>query len=309
MHSESVTIAIAQSTAAFFDVPRSMEKIAVLSGEAKRQGCSLILFPESYLPGYPRGMTFGANIGSRSKSGRQLWQSYWEQSISIESDEVRDLGIIAKENRLYLVIGVTERDLLNRSLYCSMFIFDPDGTLIGKHRKIKPTGTERVIWAEGNGDSLVTYNTPLGRIGGLICWENYMPLARMALYTAGVDIYLAPTADSRRSWLATMQHIACEGRCYVLSCNQFFQLKDYPESVKDHLDGKQPDIISAGGSLAVDPMGNIIAGPIWNREELLTVELDIGKLIQSKFDFDPIGHYTRNDLFSYHLKASQNNSS
>ena len=170
----------------------------------------LALFPESYLPGYPRGMSFGAVVGSRSDLGREMWQQYWKNSVQCEDSTFKRISQLAEENKMFLIVGVTERDLTHSSLYCSLLFFAPDGSLIGKHRKIKPTGTERLIWAEGDGQSVTTYQTSIGRLGGLICWENMMPTARMALYQSGVDLYLAPTADARPSWTASMQHIACE---------------------------------------------------------------------------------------------------
>jgi nitrilase len=176
--------------------------------------------------------------------------------------------------------------------------FGPDGRLLGKHRKLKPTGSERIIWGEGDGSTLTVIDTDLGRIGGLICWENYMPLARMAMYSKGVELYLAPTADARDTWQATLQHIACEGRCFVLGCNQFVTKAMYPidlEGVEDL--ASWPEVICRGGSAIVSPLGKVMAGPLFDREDTLFAELDLAEIARAKMDFDVVGHYARPDVF------------
>jgi nitrilase len=183
-----------------------------------------------------------------------------------------------------------------------MFYFSPDGRLIGKHRKLKPTGTERLIWGEGDGSTLPVFSTEFGKIGGLICWENYMPLARMAMYGQGVEIYLAPTADSRDTWQATMRHIACEGRCFVLGCNQFVTKEMYPsdlETVEELSD--QPDVMCRGGSVIIAPSGEVIAGPLWDKEGILYADLDLSEITKAKIDFDVVGHYSRPDVFQLNV--------
>ncbi len=218
-----VKVAVVQAAPVLFDKGGSVDRACGLVREAGGRGGRIILLPEAFIPAYPRGFSFGMAVGSRSAEGRLLWQRYWENAIEEKSPETRALGQAAREAGAYVAIGVTERDgeFSRGSLYCSLFYFGPDGSFLGKHRKLKPTGSERLIWAEGDGSTLPVFATPCGRIGGLICWENYMPLARMAIYGQGVEIYLAPTADSRDTWQATVQHIACEGRCFVLGCNQF----------------------------------------------------------------------------------------
>ena len=205
-----------------------------------------------------------------------------------------------KKAGLFVALGVTEREGTGGSLYCSLLYFNRDGEIIGKHRKIKPTGLERYIWAESDGTTPVSFDLPIGKLGGLICWGNYMPLARMAMFDKGVEIYLAPTADARPSWQATMQHIALEGRCFVLSANQFVKKKDYPEQYQSSL-MDEPEIMCAGGSVNYSPLGEIPAGPIWNQEGLLVAELDFIELAKSKLDFDVTGHYSRNDIFNLHV--------
>jgi len=201
-----------------------------------------------------------------------------------------------------LVIGATEKQKTNGSLYCSMFYVSPVKGLLGVHRKIKPTGTERIIWAEDSGESLVTFNTEIGKLGGLICWENYMPLARMAMYQKGVEIYIAPTADSREEWIATMKHIALEGRCFVLGCNQYYTKSMYPDAYQ-HFLTDEPENICPGGSVIVSPLGKIIEGPLYGTSGAVVAEIDLEEINLSKLDFDVIGHYARPDIFKFNVKG------
>ena len=226
----SYRVGVAQAASVLFDRDRSTEKAAGLIREAGGRGVRLVLLPEAFIPGYPRGLSFGMAVGSRSKQGRALWQIYWENAVDIPGPATEALGAAAREAGAFAAVGVIERDLEHSpgTLYCTLLYFGPDGRLLGKHRKLKPTGSERLIWGEGDGSTLTVLPTELGRIGGLICWENYMPLARMALYGKGVEIYLAPTADARDTWQATLRHIACEGRCFVLAANQFVTRDMYP---------------------------------------------------------------------------------
>ena len=305
MGNRKVIVSVVQATPHFFNNDKSLTKMRSLLSQCANEGSKLVLFPESFLPGYPRGMTFGATVGSRSEAGRELWKKYWENSLTVGDEYYMQLSSLAKEFDLFLIVGITERATTSRSLYCSLLYFDRTGNLIGKHRKIKPTGTERVIWAEGSGESLITYSTTCGRLGGLICWENLMPEARLALYRSGLDIYLAPTADARNSWSASMQHISCEGRCFVLSANQYFSKSDYTAEWRPYLDADLSEDICRGGSLIVSPYGEILAGPLFDAEGILTVEIDLDEIIRSRMDFDPIGHYTRPDLFEFNLKKGK----
>ena len=198
-----VKVGLVQDSPVFFDKEKTLDKMESLIEKYAKQGCRLLVFPESFVPGYPRGFLFGAKVGSRTPEGKALYATYYKNSMSIESKDMDRLLSLAKKHNCYLVVGITEKQEQNNSLYCSMVYISPTDGLLGVHRKIKPTGTERVIWAEAAGESLVTFNTKIGKLGGLICWENYMPLARMAMYQKGVEIYIAPTADSRKEWTAT----------------------------------------------------------------------------------------------------------
>ena len=186
------------------------------------------------------------------------------------------------------------------TLYCTLLYFGPDGTLLGTHRKLKPTAAERLIWGEGDGSTMPVIDAPFGRVGGLICWENYMPLARMAMYGKGVELYLAPTADARDRWQSTLQHIALEGRCFVLGCNQHVTKAHYPHDleIEDELDS-WPDPMCRGGSVIYSPAGDCLAGPLYDQEGILTAELDLGDIGRGKFDFDVVGHYARPDVFRF----------
>ena len=292
--------AVVQAAPVLFNKALSIEKACALIKEAGAHGAELVLLPEAFIPAYPRGFSFGMVVGNRSDEGRSLWKRYWENTIEVPGPEVEALGKAAKNEGVFLAIGVIERDsdYSGGTLYCSLLYFGPDGNLLGKHRKLKPTGAERLIWGEGDGSTLPVYSTDMGRIGGLICWENYMPLARMAMYAKGVEIYLAPTADQRDTWQATMRHIACEGRCFVLGCNQFVQKDMYPRDIEtgDEL-SNQPDIMCRGGSVIVSPFGEVIAGPAYDEETILYADLDLAEVAKAKVDFDVVGHYARPDVF------------
>ena len=290
------TVAVVQATPALFDRNSTIKRIQKWVKKAAAKNAKLVLFPEAFIPAYPRGMAFGAVVGRRSSQGRKQWQHYFEQSLMIPGQMCDSLGEIAARYQIYLVIGVIEREPRGGTLYCSLLYFGPDGKLLGKHRKLKPTGSERLIWGEGDGTDLDVLDTSIGRMGGLICWENYMPRARMALYQQGVQLYLAPTADARDSWTASMIHIACEGRCFVLSCNQFVQKSDYPKSYQKELKD-WPEIMSRGGSMIVSPLGEVLAGPLYDREGILFANIDIKETIRGKMDFDVVGHYDRPEVF------------
>ncbi len=295
-----VKVAVVQESPVFFDKEKTLQKLEKIVREQTQKGCGLIVFPESFVPGYPRGFDFGAKIGSRSDEGRQLYADYAANSIDLESEDLSRLEKLAAAQNTYLVIGVTEKQHTNGSLYCSMLYISPKEGLLGVHRKIKPTGTERLIWAEADGESLVTVDTKIGKLGGLICWENYMPMARMSMYQKGVEIYIAPTADSREEWTATMKHIALEGRCFVLGCNQYYTKSMYPEKYADAVKN-EPEHMCAGGSIIVSPLGKVIAGPLFNEAGVLIAELDLEDVSKSKLDFDVIGHYARNDIFELNV--------
>ncbi len=294
---KKLRVAVIQDSPVIMDKENTLVKVEKLAGRASREGAELMLFPEAFIPCYPRGLSFGAVVGSRTPEGRKDWARYYENSISTCGPEVDTLKKIAEKNKAYLAIGVIEKEA--GSLYCSLFYFSPDGALLARHRKLKPTASERLIWAEGDGSTLSYINTPYGVVSGLICWENYMPLARAAIYRHNPSIYLTPTADQRPGWQSTIQHIALESRSFVLSSNQFVKKSFYPTDLACYPDlADQPEIMSRGGSAIIDPLGNYLAGPVWDKEDILVADLDLTAVIEARFDFDVCGHYARPDVFT-----------
>jgi nitrilase len=238
-------------------------------------------------------MTFGATIGSRSPEGRAWFRRYWDSSIDVPGPSVERLGAIARDHDVHLVIGVIERD--GGTLCCTALFLGPDGALLGKHRKLMPTAAERLVWGFGDGSTLPVVDTAAGRLGAVICWENYMPLLRMAMYSEGVQIWCAPTADARDTWTATMRHIACEGRCFVLSANQFATRGDYPA---DYRVGDGGAVLCRGGSVIVSPLGDVLAEPAFGDATTLRAEFDLDEITEAKYDLDVVGHYARPDVFT-----------
>jgi nitrilase len=304
--SETVKVAVVQASPLFFDLEGSIDKVVRMTKEAASEGAKLVLFPEAYIGGYPWGLAFGTAVGGRSPAGRRTWERYWASAIDVPGPETQRLGEAAKEAGAYLAVGVIERDssYSRGTLFCTLLYFGPDGTLLGKHRKLKPTAAERLIWGEGDGSTMPVIPTPFGRFGGLICWENYMPLARMTMYGKGLDIYLAPTADARDRWQSTLQHISLEGRVFVLGCNQYVTREMYPEDleIKEELEA-WPEKLCRGGSAIYSPQADLLAGPLWDQEGILYADLDMGEVPRGKFDFDVTGHYARPDVF--HLWVNQ----
>lgn len=291
-----------QATPALFNKSKTMDIVLNWIKKASTEDVKLLVFPESFIPAYPAGLGFGTVVGSRTEAGREQFREYWENSVEVGAEKTQQIAKWAKEYEIYITIGVTERDSVSKTLYCTLLYFSPKGNLMGNHRKLKPTAAERLVWGEGDGSTLATFDTKIGKLGGLICWENYMPLARMAMYQKGIEIYVAPTADSRDSWNSSLIHIACEGRCFVIGSNQFIRKSDYPEHLQKELAEDRPEILSRGGSVIISPLGKVLAGPLYNEEGLLTAEINHDEIIRAKMDFDVIGHYARNDIFGYDVK-------
>ncbi|MEK6476542.1 carbon-nitrogen hydrolase family protein [Catalinimonas sp. 4WD22] len=296
-----VKVGVVQDSPVFFDKEACLQKVERLTRKYAQEGCQLLVFPESFIPGYPRGFSFGTKVGSRSEAGRKLYAQYHQNAVDVESEDLHRLEKLANAQQVYLAVGVTEKNSRNGSLYCSLLYISPKVGLMGVHRKIKPTGQERVIWAEAGGESLVSMQTQIGRIGGLICWENYMPLARMSMYRQGVEIYIAPTADARPGWQATMQHIALEGRCFVLASNQYFEKSMYPKAYQELVESEQ-EVLCRGGSVIISPLGEILAGPLYDQAGVLTAEIDLEDITAAKLDFDVDGHYARSDIFDLNIQ-------
>ena len=299
MKTASVRVAVIQAAPVFFDRDATVARVSELTAEAAGNDARLILFPEAFIPAYPRaelrsccrqpdaGRTpaVGALLGQLGACARSDDRGAWR-------DGAPGAG--------HLAVGVIEQEgkFGRGTLYCTLLYFGPDGALLGRHRKLMPTAAERVIWGQGDGSTLTVLDTEIGRIGGLICWENYMPLARMALYAKGVQIYLAPTADARETWQGTLRHIACEGRCFVLGCNQFVAKSHLPASLEGLEElASAPETLCRGGSAIISPLGDVLAGPLYDREGILYADLDLEQVIAGKFDLDVAGHYARPDVF------------
>ena len=270
-------VSVVQAGSVPFDTAATLDKAEHYLAEAAAAGARLVLFPEAFLGGYPKGEDFGARVGSRTPEGRALFARYHANAIDVPGPATERLAKLARSHALWIVIGVIERDA--GTLYCTALFFSPGGALAGRHRKVMPTAMERLIWGFGDASTLPVLDTGFGLAGAVICWENYMPLLRTAMYAKGIQLYCAPTVDDRDQWIPTIRHIALEGRCYVLSGCQF-------------VEG-----LIRGGSAIVDPLGNLLAGPEYGRECILTAEIDTARIAAGKFDLDVVGHYARPDLF------------
>jgi nitrilase len=291
----TVSVAVVQAGAVPFETEACVDKAVRLIGEAAGTGAKVIVFPEAFIPGYPKGLNYGLAVGARDAAGREEFRLYLDAAIDVPGSQTRNLGEAAAANDAYVVIGVIERE--HGTCYCTVLFFGPDGRLLGKHRKLMPTALERMIWGFGDGSTLTVVESPYGRIGSVICWENYMPMLRMAMYAKNVALYCAPTADDRDTWLPSMQHVALEGRCFVLTACQFIRKNAFPETVRVSL-GDSPDaVLMRGGSAIIDPLGKVLAGPHFDGETILTATIDLNDIGRAKFDFDVTGHYSRPDIF------------
>lgn len=271
----------------------TLEQILSYETAISESGASLVVMPEALLGGYPKGERFGTQLGYRLPEGREAFARYHANAIDVPGTETDALAALSARTGADLVIGVIERS--GHSLYCTALFFTPQAGLAGKHRKLMPTGTERLIWAQGDGSTLPVIDGNAGRLGTAICWENYMPLLRTAMYAKGVDIWCAPTVDERDMWQATMRHVACEGRCFVVSA---CQVQDSPAQLGTQVENWPQDRpLINGGSVIVSPLGEVLAGPLLGERGLLSAEIDTAELARARYDFDVTGHYSRPDVF------------
>jgi nitrilase len=286
---EPVRVACAQVEPVAFDRAATLDKVATVAAEAAAQGARLVLLPEAFIPVYPSSRWVRELVGGGN--GKLLFARLARESVEIPGPHSDRLGAIAREHRIRLAVGVSER--AGGTLYNSLLVFAPDGDLALHHRKLVPTNHERLVWGMGDGTGLAAIQTELGRVGGLICWENLMPLARAALYESGVEVYLAPTADDTEQWHDSIRHIARESRAFVLSCCVFQRVSSYPDDVP-LADGGE--LIGRGGSAIVGPDGAYLAGPLWDEEGIIYAELDPERLYEERQRFDAAGHYSRPDV-------------
>jgi len=297
----TVRVAVVQSGSLCFDTPATLQKMQERVGQAALAGGQLVVFPEAYVGGYPKGMDFGARVGSRSDTGRDWFAKYHDSAIDIDGPEIALMCDMAADHHIFLVSGIIERD--GNTLYCTVVTISPKGKLINLHRKTMPTAMERLIWGFGDGSTLQVADTNIGRIGGAICWENYMPQLRLSQYAQGVELYCAPTVDDRDQWQHSMRHIAVEGRCFVLAACQYADRGNFPDRYPS--DYQAGDVVIRGGSVIVSPMGEVLAGPVYDEEAILLADLDMDDIRRGKFDLDVVGHYARPDIFSLSVNTEQ----
>lgn len=288
--------AVAQTATVMFDTAATVAKAETLMAEAAARGAQVLVFPEAFIGGYPKGADFHIFIGARTPEGRQDFLKYYEAAVALDGPEIAQLAQAAGAHKLYVCVGIIERD--GGTLYCTAVYLGPEGTVLGHHRKLMPTALERLVWGYGDGSTLKAVDTPFGRLGAVICWENYMPALRMAMYQQRVALYCAPTADDRDTWISTMQHVAMEGRCFVLSSCQHLRRAQLPMDALHNRLPEAPDtLLMRGGSCIISPIGKVLAGPVYGEDALLTAEIDLNDIPRAQMDFDPVGHYARPDVF------------
>jgi nitrilase len=291
-------IAAAQLTPVFLNKEKTVRKACEAIIEAGNKGAKLIVFPEAFISGYPDWVW--SIPAHKSPQLDELYVSLVENAVAIPDDTTNRLCEAAKEGHINVVVGLNERnsETSGASLFNSLLFIDDAGAILGKHRKLMPTNCERLIWAQGDGSTLRSYDTSVGKIGGLICWENFMPLARNAIYESGAQILTSPTWDKGPNWLGSMQHIAREGGVFVVSSCMTLHINDLPKDLqKIYVEGKK--WISTGNSCIVNPKGQIIAGPLDSEEGILYADIDLQEIIAAKRKFDAVGHYARPDVFNF----------
>lgn len=282
-----------------FDAAASAEKAASLIDEAADNGAQLIVFPELFIPGYPYGLNFGFSVGRRDEAVRPDWARYAANSVLVPGRELDIACKRAKARGVWVSIGVSERDSVTGTLYNSNVFITPEGKIHSCHRKLKPTGAERVVWGDADRGYFPVAETPWGVMGSMICWESYMPLARAALYQKGVALYISPNTNDNPEWQNTIRHIAIEGRCYFINCNMYFTRDMYPDWLHERAAIEAlPEVVCRGGSCIVDPYGHYVTEPLWDRESIIYAGLDMDAVTASRMEFDPCGHYSRPDVLS-----------
>ncbi len=297
-------VACVQAEPVIFDREATVDKLVALTAEAAGQGASLLVFPEAFIPVYPSSTWAKAFAGWGDDRAKDTFARLAVEAVAVPGEAERRIGEAAQEHGVWIVTGVTETDPERPgTLYNTLLYHGPDGALALRHRKLVPTNHERLIWGPGDGGGLRALPTELGRIGGLICWENYMPLARFALYESGIEIYIASTADDSQAWQSTLIHIARESRAFVVAPSHFQRVSSYPDDfpLRDELEGL--DVIGRGGSAILAPDGSYLAGPLYDEEGVLYAELDPAVLLAERQRFDPAGHYHRPDVLRLKVKS------
>jgi nitrilase len=295
---EAVKVACVQAESALFDRSGTIDKVDALAGQVAANGARLALFPEAFVPAYPSSRWVGFLAGAGADGdARAVYARLARESVTVPGPDSDRLAQIARTHDLWLAIGANE--LERGTIYNALLIYSPAGELVSHHRKLMPTNHERLVWGLGDRRGLDAIQTDIGKVGGLICWENLMPLARFALYQSGVEVYLAPTADDSEQWHDSMRHIAREARAFVLSCCVFQRASSYPDDVPL---AEGDELIGRGGSAILGPDGSYLAGPLWDEEGVLYAELDPQRLYEARQRFDPAGHYHRPDVFRLEVR-------
>jgi nitrilase len=301
---ERLTAACAQVEPVIFDRDATIEKLGRTAAEAAGKGARLVVFPEAVIPAYPSSTWARALAGWADESAKEAFALLAREAVEVPGPAERRLAELAREHEVWLVTGVTERDPAHPgTLYNTLLFHSPDGELALKHRKLVPTNHERLVWGPGDGGGLEAVQTPYGRLGGLVCWENYMPLARFALYESGIELYVASTADDSEAWQSTLVHLARESRCFVIAPSHFQRAASYPDDfpLARLLEGV--DVIGRGGSAILAPDGSYLAGPLWDEEGVLYAELEPARLDAERQRFDPTGHYHRPDVLGLERRS------
>ena len=295
--SSSITVSAVQAAPVLFDRKATLERFAHWLEQAKQAGSDLVVFPEAFLGGYPKGVDFGTRVGSRQPEGRELFRIYFESAFDPKGAGFEQVRALVADAAIHVVVGLIEP--VGDTLHCAVATLDPSGAVVGWRRKLQPTAMERILWGMGDGSTLGVAETDIGRISAAICWENYMTLFRAHLFEQRTQIYTAPTVDDRQVWTPSMQMIALEGRCFVVSACQHMTRSDVAEGIDyDAVQGDRPEtLLIGGGSVIVSPLGEILAPPTYGESRLVTAELDLDDIPRAKFDMDNAGHYARPDIF------------
>jgi nitrilase len=298
--------ACAQVEPVILDREATLEKLVHVTTEAAGNGATLVVFPEAFVSVYPSSVWAKALAGWSSDDAKAAFAAIGRAAVAVPGPEVDRIGEVAREHGVVVATGVTEVEPDRPgTLYNTLLIHDADGGLALKHRKLVPTNHERLVWGQGDGDGLHSVSTAVGRVGGLICWENYMPLARFALYDSGIQVYLAPTADDGATWQPTLVHIAREARAYVVSPAHYQRASSYPDDFPLSSELEGVDVIGRGGSAILGPDGAYLAGPLYDEEGILYAELDLDRILEERQRFDPVGHYHRPDVLRLRVRRNR----
>lgn len=298
---KQINVAAVQAAPVLFDRSATLERFASWLSEAKKTKADLVVFPETFLGGYPKGVDFGARVGSRNAEGRELFRLYYENAFARDGEAFGKIRTLVKEAGINVVVGLVEP--VGDTLHCAAATLNRAGEIIGWRRKLQPTAMERIIWGMGDGSTLNVAATDIGRVSACICWENYMTLLRAHMFGQRTQIYTAPTVDDRPVWVPSMQMIALEGRCFVVSACQYMTRGDIADGVDyDAIQGNTPETpLINGGSVIVSPMGDLLAAPTYGQSALVTATIDLNDIPRGKFDMDGAGHYARPDIFTLNV--------